>query len=75
MPLTIWAQIIIMIVVSVISYMLMPKPKTGSGDQSQDLRKPVAEAGIPVSVAFGDVTVLEPNTLWIGDIRKRKYKT
>ncbi len=70
-----WIQLVIMIVVSVIAYMLMPKPKTGTGDQSQDLKKPVAEAGIPLGVIFGDITVQEPNTLWIGDIRKRKYKT
>lgn len=68
-----WVQLAIAVVLSVVSYMLTPKPKSSSV-QTQDLREPTAEAGLPVPVVFGEVTVTRPNVLYYGDIGKRQYE-
>lgn len=67
------AQIAIAVVLSVVAYLLAPKPPRVS-QQSQDLREPTAEAGIPVPVPFGELTITSPNVMWYGDVRKRQYE-
>lgn len=68
------AAIAISIALSVLAYMLMPKPSTDTGRQSQNLREPQAEAGIPLPVVFGEVTIMSPNVMWYGDIDKIEYE-
>lgn len=68
------AQIAIAVVLAVASYALAPKPKTSRNPQSQDLREPTAEAGKPVGVVFGEMTIVSPNVLYYGDIAKRQYE-
>lgn len=51
----------------VIGYLLMPKPKTPKPEAAKDLENPTAEAGRPVAVVFGTMTVTGPNILWYGE--------
>lgn len=62
----------IAIAVSALSLVLMPRPKTPKPDAATDLDDPVAEAGKPIPVVFGEVMVKGLNVLWFGD---KKVKT
>lgn len=64
-----WIQLIIAIVLMVIAYMITPKPKSPSVT-AQDMDEPTAEAGKPLGVVFGTVTIKSPNVLWFGDKSK-----
>lgn len=71
---TYFFQILIALVLAVISYMLQPKPKTPTPDAASDLETPKAEAGVPLPVIFGTITMKSPNCLWYGDKRTKTYK-
>lgn len=51
------------------------RPKKKRPDATTDLEAPVAEAGKPIPVVFGEITVKGLNVLWYGDKWKDKYKT
>lgn len=67
-------QLLVGIVLQVIGYMLTPKPKKQKPPTVEDMKSPTAEAGRPIPVVFGSITVKSPNLLWMGDkaIRTRK---
>lgn len=69
------AQIVIALVMMVVSYLLMPKPKTGSATKSDGMDDPTASAGSPIKVVFGTVTIKDPNVLWYGDKSTHTFKT
>lgn len=69
-----WVTLAIAFVVNVVAYMLMPKPNRSTSAQSQDLREPTAEAGKPIPVVFGEVTIMSPNVLYYGDVGKHQYE-
>ncbi len=60
----------------VLGYLLMPKPKTPKPEAARDLENPTAEAGRPVAVVFGTLTVTGPNILWYGEktLKERSVK-
>jgi len=60
-------QLLVALVLAVISYMLTPKPKKPTPEAAKDMENPTAEAGIPVPVVFGTVTLKSPNCLWFGE--------
>lgn len=62
--------LLLAIVFNVVAYLLMPKPKREQPPEAQDLDNPVAEAGKPIPVVFGTVTVKGLNVLWYGDKNK-----
>lgn len=64
-------QIVIAIVLSLIAYALTPKPKTPKPDVAKDIEGPTSEAGRPVPVVFGTITVTSPNCLWYGQAKTR----
>lgn len=67
-PWLIWiAKMIVLAVIQVAAYALMPKPKGPKPDSVKELDQPTAEAGKPIPVIFGEVTVKEFNYLWTGD--------
>ena len=66
-------QLIIAIVMQVVSYALTPRPKQPKPEAARDLEAPVAEAGKPMPVVFGTVTVKGLNVLWYGDKAVREY--
>lgn len=57
-------------VLLVVSYLLTAKPKTDQPAETRDLENPTAEAGRPIPVVFGTITVKGANILWYG--RKTK---
>ncbi len=63
----IFVQLLIGIALNVIGYLLMPKPKPPKPPELEDLENPTAEAGRPIPVVFGSVTVSGLNILWYGD--------
>jgi preprotein translocase subunit YajC len=68
------AALIIAVVVTAVSYVMMPRPKTGQPQSTQELDEPVASAGKPVTVVFGTATVKELNCLYYGDKSIRTYQ-
>ena len=56
--------IVALIVSSLISYALAPKPPTPKPASITDFDVPVAEEGRPIPVVFGTVTLTGPNVLW-----------
>lgn len=67
MALPFLAQLAIGIGLQILGYMLMPKPKPEKPPSTDDLKDPTAEAGKPIPVVFGSVTLQSPNVLWYGD--------
>ncbi|MDQ0317728.1 hypothetical protein [Amorphus orientalis] len=51
----------------IIGYVLMPKPKGPKPPAVTELEGPTAEAGRPIMVIFGEVTIKSPNFLWWGN--------
>jgi hypothetical protein len=66
--------LLIGIALSVVSYLLQPKPKQPKPPAASDLESPTAEAGRPIPVIFGTMTIKGVNTLWYGDKQVRAYK-
>jgi len=54
---------------------LLMRPKTpGPGGQEvAELELPMAEAGVPIPVVFGTVTITAPNVLWRGERTTKTY--
>jgi hypothetical protein len=65
--------LLIGLLLQVIGYLIMPKPKGPKPPEAQDLEDPTAEAGRPIPTVFGTITVKGLNVLWFGDkwIRSR----
>lgn len=59
---------------SVLSYLISPKPKAQKPPETKDADDPVAEAGMPIPVVFGTITVKGLNILWYGDKSKTDYE-
>ena len=70
---TFFIQLLVGVTLMVISYLITPKPKREKPEPARDLELPTAEAGRPVPVVFGTMTVKGGNVLWRGDRRKREY--
>jgi predicted MFS family arabinose efflux permease len=62
-----WVLIAIAVAMVAVQLLLMPKPKAPKPPSVDDLENPVAEAGKPIPVVFGTITVKGLNVLWYGD--------
>ena len=69
-----WLLIVGAIALSVVNYLLRPKIKTPKPDAAKDLEDPVAEAGKPIPVVFGTITVKGLNVLWFGEKSQKTVK-
>jgi hypothetical protein len=69
-----WVSIIIALIMAVISYMITPKPKQPQPPATQDLEGPTADAGRPVPVVFGTITMKGVNCMWFGDSYRKQIK-
>lgn len=58
-----------------LTLLFMPKPKARKNDAMDDFENPTAEAGRPVPVVFGTITVKGLNVLWFGNKQAQTYKT
>lgn len=59
--------LLIGLALAVVAYLIMPKPKVAKPDAAKDMESPTADAGRPVPVVFGTMTVKGLNVLWFGD--------
>lgn len=69
-----WLSLIIGLVLSVVSMLLAPKPKKVKPPEVTEMEDPTAEAGRPIPVVFGTLTIKSPNILWFGQKRSREYE-
>lgn len=67
-------MLVVAVALSIVAYMLTPKPKQPKPAAAQDLESPTAEAGRPVPVVFGTMTMKGVNLLWYGDKQVRQYQ-
>ena len=67
-------SLLIGLALSVVSYLLAPKPKKPKPPEVTELEDPTAEAGRPIPRVFGTLIVKSPNVLWFGEKRERQYK-
>lgn len=68
------ALVVISIAINVVVALLMPKPKNNSPSSTREFEAPTADAGRPVPVVFGTVTVKSSNVLWYGEKATHEYK-
>lgn len=66
--------LLIGLALQVVAYLLMPQPKQPKPPAAQDAEDPVAEAGKPIPVVFGTLTVKGINVMWFGDKSKYTFK-
>ena len=57
-----------------VGYLLMPTPKREKPAAATDLESPTADAGRPIPVVMGTVTLKGPNILWWGDKDVYQYE-
>lgn len=57
-----------------VSFLLRPKVHKPKADAVKDLENPTADAGRPIPVVFGTITVKGVNVLWFGEKSTRTYK-
>lgn len=70
-----WWLIVVAAVASVaLSLLLAPKVKAPKPEAAKDLEDPTAEAGRPIPVVFGTITVKGLNLLWYGEKSQNTYK-
>lgn len=67
-------MVAISIAISVIAYLLMPKPKAPKPGPAETMDHPTADAGRPVQVVFGDITVSDLNVLHSCDREQVSYE-
>lgn len=63
-----WVQLGILIVTTLISRALAPKPPKQKPALLEDFNLPTAEAGRPIPVVFGTVKIPDPIVVWYGDL-------
>lgn len=60
-------QLALGVVMMIVGYMLMPKPKVEKPPSTEDLDDPTAEAGRPIPVIFGSLKMKSPNVMGYWD--------
>jgi len=66
--------LLVAVVLNVVAYLLMPKPKQPKPDSAKDADNPTAEAGKEIPVIFGSVTIKGINVLDFCDKSIRTYE-
>lgn len=72
-PISALIMFVVALAIQVVAYLLMPKPKQPRPDAARDLENPVAEAGKPIPVIFGTITVKGLNVLHSSDKQVSEY--
>ena len=66
-------NLLLALALMVVAYLIMPKIKQEK-PETKDLDDPTAEAGKPLPVVFGTVTVKGLNVLWFGEKSRKTRK-
>lgn len=69
-----FAVFLISLAINVVAYMIMPRPKQPTPEAAKQLDNPVAEAGKPLGVVQGTVTISDLNVLMFGEKSIRTYR-
>jgi hypothetical protein len=72
-----WGFIIPLLVglaLNIVAYLIMPKPKKPKPAAAKDMDNPTVDAGRPIPVLFGTVTIKGLNILWYGDKKTYEYQ-
>lgn len=69
-----FVMMLVSLALNVIAYLLQPKPKTSQPASTEDMEDPTAEAGRPIPVLFGTMTIKGTNILWYGEKQVTTYK-
>ncbi len=69
-----FVPILISFALSVVSYVLTPKPKQPKPNFAKELDDPTADAGREIGVLFGTMTIKSPNILWYGEKSSQQFK-
>lgn len=77
MPVPFLLQLAVGVVLNIIGFLLMARPKQPKPPAVRDLEDPTAESGRPIPVVFGSMTVTGLNILYYGDksIRSREISS
>lgn len=77
MPIPFLAQLAIGLLLSYVAYLLAPKPKPPKPPAAKDFESPTAEAGRPIPVIFGSLTISSSNNLgyWDKETIRRDVQT
>lgn len=67
-------QILVSIALSFLAYLLAPKPKQAKPAAATEMENPTADAGRPIPVVFGTITIKAPNFLWYGEKTVKEYR-
>jgi hypothetical protein len=62
-----WVVLGLAVLSVALNFLLRPKVKAPKPNELDDLENPTTEAGRPVPVVFGTITVKGLNVLWYGD--------
>lgn len=69
-----WIALLVGLALNIIAYLIMPKPKQPKPPAAKDLEDPTAEAGRPMPVVFGTITVKGGNIVWFGEKSLKEYE-
>ena len=69
-----WVALLVGLAINIIAYLIMPKPKQPKPPAAKDLEDPTAEAGRPMPVVFGTITVKGGNIVWFGEKSLKEYE-
>jgi len=73
-PISLLIQVAIAVVINVVAYVLMPKPKGPKPEAVTQLESPTVSAGKPFPVIFGTVLIKDPNICWFGEKGTNVYE-
>lgn len=69
-----WLIALAAVALVAVTFLLRPKIKTPKPEAAKDLENPTAEAGRPIPVPFGDITIKGLNSLWYGEKVSETFK-
>lgn len=70
-----WTIVLAAVALVALTYVLAPRPKAPKPESVTELEEPTADAGRPVTVPFGTITIKQLNELWYGDKQSRTGTT
>ncbi len=67
----VWVSIVVSLVISLISYVMMPKQEDlGAGPKAlKDFKVPTATEDRVIPILFGKKTIESPNVVWYGHLK------